>query len=346
MDALLKAKRRKGSLKPSYKQVSNWLKSQPCYTLHRPCRTRAIKRTPYTSTVCRKDQLWQADLTVLKQFSESNKGNNYVLCVVDVFSKYAWVEPLKRKTAQDVVHAMKTIVERASPRLPDSVMTDKGGEFVNSTFRNYVSKTLGKNVYTSQNEVTKCAVVERFQKTLKNRLWRYLSTVSVKDYTSALPAIVRAYNNSYHRSIGTAPSRVRDAGDEIRVWDRLKAMEKVASKTSLKPIPPNTPVRISLNKGNFGKGYQENWSMEIFYVVCHVKHRRPTAYKIKDYAGKAIKGTFYREELQIVDEPEQYDIEKELKYRRNKATGKKEVLVRWKGYPKTFDQWIPCQSDV
>ena len=176
-------------------------------------------------------------------------------------------------------------------------------------------------------------------------MWRYFSTVCKPRFLEILPHIVKCYNNSYHSSIGCNPANVKNLADEVAVWDYVQGkVSRDKSRCRDLPTPtlkPGTPVRISTSKGNFGKGYEANWTREIFYVVRHVRNRYPVVYKLRDYAGDVIKGTFYSAELQAVPEPETYAIETILKERVNKVTGDREVLVRWKGYPSSFDQWIP-----
>ena len=100
-------------------------------------------------------------------------------------------------------------------------------------------------------------------------------------------------------------------------------------------------MRISKYKGPFEKGYVLNWTKEIFYVDSKVVGREPVVYKLKDYDGHVLKGTFYTDELQIVGEPSVYDIYRVLKRRVNALTGERELYVSWEGYPKSFNQWIP-----
>ena len=104
-------------------------------------------------------------------------------------------------------------------------------------------------------------------------------------------------------------------------------------------------VRVSHLKRTFEKGYQEKWTMEYFKIVKRFKRGNQDLYKISDIDGDNIKGTFYRYELQKIDQSETdtYKIEKIIK--RKKINGIRHVLVKWLGWPAKFNSWIP-ERDV
>ena len=146
------------------------------------------------------DTLWEADLAFVQDVAEENDGVNYLLFVIDVLSKYVWVRPMKNKTACSLLEAFGTILSEG--RKPEKLRTDKGTEFLNKAFEQYLKK---KNIqfYTANNE-PKASVVERVNRTLKSKLYRYFTAVNSLYYIDVLQDLVDSYNNTYDRNIGRA----------------------------------------------------------------------------------------------------------------------------------------------
>ena len=150
------------------------------------------------------DSLWEADLAFVQDVANENGGVNYLLVVIDVHSKYVWVRLIKNKTARSLLEAFDSILSKG--RKPDRLRTDKGTEFLNESFQQYLKK---KNIqlYTANNE-PKASVVERVNRTLKSKLYCYFMAVNSLRYIDVLQDLVYSYNNTYHRSIGCAPATV------------------------------------------------------------------------------------------------------------------------------------------
>lgn len=104
------------------------------------------------------------------------------------------------------------------------------------------------------------------------------------------------------------------------------------------PLSVGDLVRINKARGAFERGYTPKWSRELFRVTKVMLDERPTVYRIEDYNGESIEGTFYRQELQRVKEPEAFQIEKIIQERR--VRGKKQYFVKWLGYPDSFNSWV------
>ena len=149
--------------------------------------------------------MWQADLVHIDHLSEQNDGNHYLLNVIDVFSKYAWAIPLQRKDTKNVSDAFDEIF--AAGRKPVKLQTDKGKEFVNASLQKKL-KDEGVQFYVGQNEDIKASVVERFNRTLKTKLWKYFTHRDTLRYVDVLADMIASYNDTYHRTIGRPPSSV------------------------------------------------------------------------------------------------------------------------------------------
>ena len=142
------------------------------------------KFLPRKTVVAGIDTQWQADLADLSKLSKSNDKHRYLLCIIDVFSKYAWVVPIKDKTGKTLVIAFKSVLK--SGRCPKSLQTDKGTEFKNKEFQNFL-KTKKIHFFTTENPETKASIVERFQRTLKTRVWKYFTHHCTLRYVDILP---------------------------------------------------------------------------------------------------------------------------------------------------------------
>ena len=119
------------------------------------------------------DDQWVADLVEMQPLKRWNRGTQYLLTVIDVFSKYAWVAPLKSKTGKAVTAALESILRRSGGRRPRRLQTDKGKEFCNTTFAKMLDH-YGIRHFSTQGDA-KASVVERFNQTLKGRMYRYFT---------------------------------------------------------------------------------------------------------------------------------------------------------------------------
>ena len=322
-------------LKQNRNETKKWLSFEDAYTLHKPVRRKFQRRRTIVGGL---DHQWQADLIDVQKLKKNNKGNVFLLTCIDVFSKYAWVVPLKDKTGGALVRAFRAIF--ASGRKPLKLQTDKGTEFKNRLMQKLLREE-NIDFFTTENEDIKAAVVERFNRTLKERLWRYFTKTKDTRYLDVLPNVVDAYNHSFHNSIQRAPVEV-NAENQEDVWQSLYG--RGGDETKRKNLKVGDRVRISKARRVFKKGYLPSWTSELFTVNA-VLRTTPTTYTIKDDHDEVLNGTFYEQELQKVGEKDQYDIEAVLDQRLDKK-GQREYLVKWVGYDASFNQWIPQRALV
>ena len=163
------------------------------------------------------DHQFQADLIDVRNLKKANDGFVYLLTCIDVLSKYAWVVPLKNKTGPSLVEAFEHIF--AQGRKPFRLHTDRGTEFRKKIFQHFL-KEKGVDIFVTQNEDIKASIVERFNRTLKEKMWRCFTKKNNLRYVEVLQQMVRAYNRSYHRSIKKAPADVYTTNQE-EVWQTL-----------------------------------------------------------------------------------------------------------------------------
>ena len=161
-------------------------------------------------------------------------------------------------------------------------------------------------------------------------------------YIDILPQLIEKYNSTYHRSIRTTPSEVHKPSNHQHVFTALYERNILTKLRKLPKFSVGDQVRISKKKKFFEKGYTPNWTEKVF-IVTKVQPTYPYTYKIEDTRGDTIKGTFYEAELQHAKQAT-FRIEKVLK-RQTTKEGKKEIYVKWLGYSKDFNQWIP-EEDI
>ena len=308
--------------------VKSWLETQDVYTLHKPVRYKFPRRKVIVSGP---NQQWQADLIDMSRLNRHNHGFTFVLTCIDVFSKRAWAIPIKNKTGTSLVSAFESI----PVVLPRSLQTDKGTEFTNHKFQQWLKKN-HVHFFTSENDDIKASVVERFNRTLKSKLWRYFSRHDTLNYADILETMVDVYNHTPHRSIGMAPLDV-NGKNKAEIWFRLYSDPIPYKETKLKV---GDTVRISKTRRVFKKGYLPQWSEEIFKIIRR-KSTQPPTFILEDYVGEILKGTFYPQELQKISKKDDvYRIEKVLKREKHR------LFVKWKGYPDKFNSWISVKDLV
>ena len=154
-----------------------------------------------------KDNIWGVDLADMQLISKYDKGIRYLLCVIDLFSKYAFVVPLKDKKGTTITNAFQSILDK-SKRKPNKIWVDQGSEFYNNNFKQWL-KDNDITMYSTHNE-GKSVVAERFIKTLKNKIYKHMTAVSKNVYFDVLDDIVDKYKNSYHSTIKVKPIDVKD----------------------------------------------------------------------------------------------------------------------------------------
>ena len=147
------------------KDVVSFLTHQNAYTLHKPLRKRFLHNRMVPGGL---DSHWQLDLCDMQRLKNENDGYAWILVCIDVLSRYVWAQPMKTKRPSEVRTAFDNII--AQGRRPLMIFTDEGTEFLGKDFQ-AVLKDQDIEHYTTRNPNTKAAIVERYMRTLKTRLW-------------------------------------------------------------------------------------------------------------------------------------------------------------------------------
>ena len=212
----------------------------------------------------------------MQQFSKWNKGYRYLLMVVDVFSKYGWIVSLKDKQGEAVTKAFKSIFKQG--RKPQYLWTDKGKEYYNK----HLKDSLDKNkitLYSTENE-EKSSVCERWNKTIKTKMWKQFTVQSNTQYLEILPEILKQYNNTKHSSIKMTPVEASRKKNEGILYFNLNNNTEPRMKSP--QFKASDKVRISKYKRK----------VEVF-TIDKIQYTSPITYRLKDLHGEEIKGSFY-----------------------------------------------------
>ena len=282
-------------------QVLDFLRSQKPYTKHQ--QYRGVKK--YRKVWSRRARyLIQMDLLDFRNYTRQNDGFNYILCAIDVFTKKLWTFPLKRKSAEEVHNAVFWFL---MDERPEKIQTDQGTEFINAT----LARTEGrmdppiKHYHTWS--IKKASVVERVQRTLRNRLGKIWERNGDHRWIDVLPQITESYNNSVHRSIGMKPNdvgpehhqlirdRLYDYPDRVPTPAQVRKEAKEARRIT-KQLGVGDYVRILEYRTVFRKESSQAWSSAV-YRVRRVIQSSPITFEIEDLDRDAIKGGFYLRQL-------------------------------------------------
>jgi len=187
--------------------LKNWT-DELAEELHKPVQKKFRKRRIWVSGI---DNIWAADLVDMTEFAKFNNGYKYLLTVIDVFSKYGRIILLKNKTGKATASALKTIFTH---RKPQRLWVDKGKEFYNKDVKFLI------DLYSTENE-EKSSVVERWNRTMKERMFKYFSANNTYKYIDVLKDLVKRYNETKHSSIGMTPIEASDPANENKVRIKL-----------------------------------------------------------------------------------------------------------------------------
>ena len=217
-----------------------------------------------------KDNIWGADLADTQLIIKFNKGFKVLLRIIDIFSKYAWVVPLKDKKRVSIVDAFQKTSDdpnrsdaKSKGAKPNKIWVDIGSKVYNNSLNKW-SKDNDIEIYSIHNE-GKSVVAERFIRALKSKIYQYMTSLSKYLYIDKLYDIVSEYNDTYHRTIKMKP---------IDVKDNTYIDFKKESNEKDPKFKVGDHAKISKYKNIFTKGYMPNWSEEVF-VVTKVRNTVP-----------------------------------------------------------------------
>lgn len=314
-------------------EVRSFLTRQNSFTLHKDRRFR-FKRNRII--VFFRDQQWEADLVDMIAYARENDGFKHILVVIDSFTKFCWLRAMKDKRPESTREAFEDIINTDS-RCPHRLRTDRGTEFQNKLMsRFYKEKQI--LFFTTTNQTIKCAIVERLNRTLKSRIFRFFTSKGNHRYIDHLQEFADGYNNSHHRSIKMTPLQACREEASI-VFANLyggKNLKELLLEEGQPKAKEGDLVRIAYPRDTFDKSYFSTFTDQVAKVDKVIKKPVPM-YSLLDYREKPIKQTFYGSEVQVIPEPS-YRIERVLRQRQR--NGKTEYYVKWLNFPSSENSWV------
>ena len=319
-------------IKKPKEETTKWLRNQLAYSLNKPMRRKFPTRKYKSGGI---NHLWQGDLMEMIPYAKINDGYKYILNLIDVFTRFARAIPLKNKSGKEVSEALMKIFK--NDIYPYQLQTDLGKEFYNKECK-VVFKKYDINHYSVHSQF-KAALVERFNRTLRDRLKKYFTKSGKKRWVDVLPKIIMSYNHSPHRGINNLrPVDITD-DNEMEIWDNRNTNLKPTTKPKYKVGDYVRISKISLTP--FIKNFDQNWSDEVYKISKINTRQSPIMYTLIDSDNEIIEGKFYEQELQVLPrKPTEYRIQEILE---EKGKGKnKQLLVKWHGYKKP--SWIKASK--
>lgn len=247
-----------------------------------------------TITATRPLECTQMDIINYDRYT-TKEGYKYILCIIDVYSRYAVCRPIKTKEMRTV---LKLIIEmfQELKGIPNNINCDN--EFSQAKlFTNWANTNNIKMWYSYSDDIIKNSIVERFNKTLSLKLQKWRVNTGGSDWVKILPDIVQGYNNSHHRTIKAKPHDVFFMNDINN-----QQIQRVVSKLKIGDI-----VRIKRNKNTFEKGDEIKLSIDIYSIIDIIKNR----FKLKKLKNETIMKKLYREhEIKKISVTDKENLEK------------------------------------
>jgi len=282
---------------PKDKQkVKDTLSSLNTYSIHKPIRKKYQRTKVMVNFI---DHTWALDLAVFESTKRSNSFYAYIMFVSDIFSRYTWSIPIKKKDTKSVLEGFKELFEKTDRR-PVNIWSDAERAFFSKEVLSMLKKE-GIKIYHTHSKL-KSVYSELTVKHLKSRLFKYMTFKKTKNWLTALEDVTNSYNHTKQRLLGMSPAEVNETNQHI-VWHRrYHSIVKKGEPTSALKV--GDYVRIGRTKIELGrKGYSPNWSEEIFRIKLVKKTRPVLSFVLEDLSGEEIQGRFLEPELNQVPFP-------------------------------------------
>ena len=273
------------------------------------------------------DEIHSSDLVDMIKYSKVNRAYKYIFTNINIFSKYAWVFPIKSKKISGIKPCFQKIFKERKPKY---IWGDQESAFFSKEMLKFFEDNNVKIYHTYSN--LKAVVIERFNRSLRELMMKSFVKNNNTVWYNILPELIKTYNNRYHRTIKVKPIDVNKTNEkhiENTVYNYNITNKKPKYKI-------NELVRISLKRRQLFNKPSGNikWSEELFKIY-KINKSNVISYQIKDMNDEIIKGIFYeRELLKTKNTTGEYIIEKILKTKGNK------MYVKWRGYNNNFNSWV------
>ena len=245
----------------SLKDIKDFLKSQETHQIHLQT-TKPHHYFPIYSKS--KNDIWQLDLMDVSPWSSQNKGINFILVCIDIYTRFLRVTPLKNKTIHSVVDAMRQLIKEEKP---NTIQVDQGSEFISREFKQ-LAKTNNITIrYTDVGNHKALGIVDRVCRTLRDLIERYFTMYDTRTYINVLDKLIFNYNHTHHSGINSTPAK--PDLDYIKHSYLEKYQEALHNETSFNI---GEKVRFVINRRMFQKGTQAKWSKTIGEIIKKNSH--------------------------------------------------------------------------
>ena len=309
--------------------IKSALQKVHSYGMHKEVK-KPYRRNPYF--IYKKRQQIQIDLIDVRNRSEDNGGVQYLLTAIDMFTKKFFCAPMKSKNAKATLEALEEMLNFYDEH-PIEVLSDRGSEFKNQAVRSFFKD---RNIrHTFSNSDLKCAGVERMNKTIQGKIYKYMTENGTERFLDVLDDLVESYNNTYHRTIKMTPNEAEKLENWVEVRSNLGDFY-YRKKPKSRDYKLGDLVRVAKMKDKFQRSYKSGINPEIF-IINNVNTTMPIPmYELKSIEKNDIlEGRFYAQELSPV---------KALRIEiLNYKPESKEVQVKWLDRDPQTKSWIKAE---
>ena len=265
--------------------IKRFIEQNEIFSKYKPARKifkrrKTIVKGPFTT--------YQLDLSDMRKFGRENNNYNWMLFIIDCFSRFLYVLPMKKKDEDTTCRAIEMFLNNL-PHFPEYFYHDSGTEFTNTCVKKLLSDR-GILQFVLKNG-PKAAIVERVQRTIKTNLEMIFAKQKNHRWIDVIDTLVSNYNNRYHRSIGMSPIEV-SYSNYREVYKRM--YPRIVTSVDCK-LQKGDYVRILINKNLFSKGYHQNFSDEVFVIHSVIKSRNICYYIVTDLFGKNKQKKYYHQ---------------------------------------------------
>ena len=226
-----------------------------------------------------KDECWSIDLMDRSSLSKYNKNYKFIFTIIDNHTKYAWAIPLKDKSANSTTTALKNLIDKVK-RKPHKIWSDRGKEFYNKTFLNFL-KEQNIHIYSTNSDL-KAVFVERFNRTLLDLIKKPMYIEGKACWLNHLDAAMEKYNNRVHGTTKMTPFEM--------VTNTNKSINIKNNKNERIPkFQVGDYVRVPDKRNIYSKGYTTNWNRELF-KIHKINPTNPVTYGLVDENNEQREG--------------------------------------------------------
>ena len=233
-----------------------------------------------------KDECWSIDLIDRSSLSKYNKNYKFIFTIIDNHTKYAWAIPLKDKSGKSTTTALKSLIEKTK-RKPDKIWSDRGKEFYNKTFLDFLKQN-EIQIYSTNSDL-KAVFVERFNRTLLDLIKKPMYIEGKACWLNHLETAMEKYNNRVHGTTKMTPFEMVTNTNKI-INIKINKNEKIPK------FQVGDYVRVPDKRNIYSKGYTTNWNRELF-KIHKINPTNPVTYGLVDENNEQIEGKYYEQEL-------------------------------------------------